>query len=314
MLRLTLIQSGGEPPPLEPGAPDVQVWHGRDGSIGAYGQARAGQHWIHLPALASFRLGTDGAQVEVFAHPSSDPRRVHETFEDFVLPLALQARGVEVLHASAVRTPSGIVAFCADSTAGKSTIAYGLDRRGYPAWADDWVALVRADRAVQSLPQRCRLQLRPASASYYGLGPGRVTFAPERVQDDAMRLAAVCALRREPWDGRGDISVERLSSANAFPVVLAQGCFLSPQESARKRGMLEFYLSLAAQVPVFEARFPTGLERLPALLDAIEQRVIRPVRATKTSPSTRGDGSGVSPGEDRCVSPGLADVAPASAP
>jgi hypothetical protein len=37
--------------------------------------------------------------------------------------------------------------------------------------------------------------------------------------------------------------------------------------------MLLAYLDLVARVPVLEVRFRPGLERLPALLDAIEEAV-----------------------------------------
>ena len=56
-------------------------------------------------------------------------------------------RGWEALHASAVLSPQGVVAFCAGSGTGKSTIARGLSERGYQLCADDAVA-VKADFAI----------------------------------------------------------------------------------------------------------------------------------------------------------------------
>jgi hypothetical protein len=38
--------------------------------------------------------------------------------------------------------------------------------------------------------------------------------------------------------------------------------------------MINHYLELVAKVPVFEVSFPSGLENLPATLDAIETLVV----------------------------------------
>ena len=56
---------------------------------------------------------------------------------------------------------------------GKSTIAYGLHRRGYRLWADDAVALEVSESAITALPLPFDVRLRPATAALFGLGRGR---------------------------------------------------------------------------------------------------------------------------------------------
>jgi hypothetical protein len=116
----------------------VQVWRDHEGTVCAAGHTVAGRHWMHVPRIGSFAFGPcAGDAVHVFAEPSARPESVLDTFRRMVLPLALQAQGEEVLHASAVRMLQGVVALCAVSETGKSTLAYALSRRGFPLWADD---------------------------------------------------------------------------------------------------------------------------------------------------------------------------------
>src|SRR5205823_1705698 len=86
--------------------------------------------------------------VEVIAQTRESSELVDDLFRTAVVPLALQVFGYEVLHASAVRTESGVSAFCGLSGTGKSTVAYGLSRRGYPLWADDAVVFSAVDEGT----------------------------------------------------------------------------------------------------------------------------------------------------------------------
>ena len=86
---------------------------------------------MELPDLGTFRFDGHGDRVIAAARPGVGAGAIAEAYWHAALPLVLQARGSEVLHASAVLTPGGVVAFCGTSRSGKSTIAYGLHRRGY---------------------------------------------------------------------------------------------------------------------------------------------------------------------------------------
>jgi len=65
--------------------------------------------------------------------------------------------------------------------------------------------------------------------------------------------------------------VQRLSSGEALAAVLSHAWSFALQDAQRKRRMINHYLELVAKVPVFEVSFPSGLENLPATLDAIEK-------------------------------------------
>jgi hypothetical protein len=276
---LTLIHENGVSPvpfPPETGNNDVQVWRDHDGTVCAIGQTVAGRHWMHVPRIGSFALGpyAAGDAVHVFADPSARPEWVLDTFRRMVLPLALQALGCgEVLHASAVRMPQGVVALCAVSETGKSTLAYGLSWRGFPLWADDAVLFGLSEGAVTATPLPFAIRLRPASAAYFGASDeGRAPVADTPAVP--VPLAAVCVLERKA-DGEPGPAVEvgRLPPAQAFPAVLTHAYCFSLRDDARKRRMLRHYLDFSVRVPVFRVRFPAGLERIPEILDRLMESV-----------------------------------------
>jgi hypothetical protein len=87
---------------------------------------------------------------------SADGRRVRGVFEGLpddawqrlliaqALPFVALLHGLEVIHASAVVTDQGAVAFVGPSRAGKTSLALELCRRGASFLADDVLALERA--------------------------------------------------------------------------------------------------------------------------------------------------------------------------
>jgi hypothetical protein len=230
---------------------------------------------MHFPGLATFRFDGTVGEITAIAASSARADLIEDAYRRTVLPLALQASGLEVLHASAVLTPRGVVAFCAGSGTGKSTVACGLARRGYALWADDAVALEIAEEAVHAIPLPFRLRLRPASASFFG-GPPTVGVESgaeheERPERAPVRLAALCSLRRAAPSGDGTlVTSRRLSPARALPALLADAQCFSLDDAVRKRRLVTQYLTVVARVAVVEITFQARLESLSSVLDAIE--------------------------------------------
>jgi hypothetical protein len=253
----------------------VNVWRDTEGTVCAYGWTREADHWLHVQNVASFRFRRGGDTVTAFAPPPVARELLLDTYRRAVLPLALQATGREVLHASAALTPNGVVAFCAVSETGKSTIAYGFSKRGYPLWADDAVAFTVSGHEVTAHPLPFRVRLRPTAAAYYGAGSPASEDAV-CASRSPVPLAVVCVLQR--WQEAGEqgapaVEITRLPPMRAFAAVLAHGYCFDLADAGRKRDMLEAYLQLVNHIPILQVRFRPGLARLPALLDAIEETV-----------------------------------------
>ena len=181
--------------------------------------------------------------------------------------MALQVRGHEVLHASAVVGPSGVVAFCAVSETGKSTVAYGLSRRGHELWGDDAVSVELTDDGPVSAALEFRMSLRPESVAFFdSQSAGDVITS-----DSTHPLAAICVLARASVQ---DAEIRRLPSAEAFSIVLAHAYCFDLEDIERKREMMETYLQLVERIATYEVRLPEGLEHLDATLDEIEKQAM----------------------------------------
>lgn len=257
--------------PLDGGTAPETAWRDNDGRLAAHGSSRAGAHRMRMPGVGTFRWRAD--EDEVLAHaPASVPDELlHDAFRRAVLPMALSTRGFQVLHASAVDGPEGVVALCARSHTGKSTLARGLAARPRRAlWGDDAVAFgFAADGTPEALPVPFALSLRPASAAYFA---GSVE-PPRAAADRPRPLAAVALLARDDADGAPPVDVRPVAPVEAFAAVLEHAYAFDLAAAARRRGTADGYLDLAARVPVLAVRFRTGLDRLPAVLDAIEDAV-----------------------------------------
>jgi hypothetical protein len=255
------------------------TWRDAAGGVVAHARASGERYWMDLPGLATFCFDERSDHVVAAPHPGIAADAVAELYWHSALPLVVQARGGEVLHASGVLMPRGVVALCGASKSGKSTIAYGLHRRGYRLWADDAVALEVTESAIMALPLPFDVRLRSATAALFGLGEGAARLAgpgdsSEPIGRAPAPLEAVCVLGR----GAPGSLLAPLKASEAYPALLANAHCFSLEDPARKRLMLDRYLSLVARVPVIALAVPDGLEGLPAMLDALERAFGEPGR------------------------------------
>lgn len=270
--------------------PDLEVWQDNNGNVCAYGYIADSYGWMDLVGTGKFRFDPRKREVTAFALPDVGPDLVRDAYSHAALPMALHFFGCEVLHASAVRTIRGVIAFCAFSETGKSTIASAFALRGYSLWADDAVAIdsrdtVHGGAALETLRLPFSLRLRHASAQYLG----ERDYCANRGELDrefaTNPLAAVCVLKRCSELDR-DLEIRRLSPGEAFGALLPHAFCFSIGDQERKRAMLRLYLRVAAETPVFAIAFAPGFERLPGILDAIENTIpaFAP-RSSETAPS-----------------------------
>ncbi len=99
---------------------------------------------------------------------------------------------------------------------------------------------------------------------------------------DPESLAAVCVLTRSEDIPAGTaVDIQPLNGAEAFTAVLAHAYCFSLPDSGSNLQMVQQYLDLVAQIPIFQVRFGTGLEKLGAIIDEIEL-----VTSAATTPNT----------------------------
>ena len=199
---------------------------------------------------------------------------LEDTYQRAVLPMALHARGDEIIHASAVLVDGRVVAFCGRSQTGKSTVAYGLHRRGHRVWADDTLVFDAAAGAVKVIPYPHRLRIRGDAAEYFDLHGLRQRdtsswTALEQAQDEPAPLACIFLLEREAQPST-PVEAARLTPTQALAGVIEQSYWFRLDEAERTRRMIEKYFLLATQVPVFGMQFHAVLDQLPEMLDRVE--------------------------------------------
>jgi len=160
------------------------------------------------------------------------------------------AEQLETLHASAVAAPEGVIAFCARSGTGKSTLAASLHRRGYRLWADDAVVWTPADIGSLTFPLTS-----PSTGSATA----------------ALPLIAIVALERSAAPMERDTAVSPLSGAAALTQILPHA-HPSPASAGprRQRDFVARYLHLAASTPIVRLRFADDAGKIGAVCDAVE--------------------------------------------
>jgi hypothetical protein len=244
----------------------------------AYGWRSGGELWIEIPEVATFHLSAGSGVLSANPEESIDANAVLDAYYGAVLPLVVQAtQGLEVIHASAVLVPSqGIVAgFCGISESGKSTVAYGLTARRYEQWSDDALAF-RADRVqvITAVGLPFTIKLRESSAAHFGASSEGIDVRDEFEWKTA-RLGAVFLIEPIDSEHSGEaVVVERMNSADSLHALLPNAYRFHPQTDERRRETMRSYLELVGSIPVFAARYPRGFERLPELLDALDERIL----------------------------------------
>lgn len=253
----------------------AQIWRDSDGNICAYGNTSNGRHWMHLPNLASFCFSSGEQEVKAIAQLPPQPDLITDAYYRSVLPMALQALGTEVLHASGFVANRGVVAFCANSGTGKSTLACGMNRRGYPLWGDDAIAFERSGAGICSIPLPFSLRLQPDAVAYFGPHPHPVARVDRQsnCEDERLPLSALVVLRRTEMAGHSVVESARLTPNQGFLKVLAHAYCFSLVDLKRKCLMITNYIELVTRVPVYEVTFEGGVKNVPAILDCVEQLI-----------------------------------------
>jgi hypothetical protein len=206
--------------------------------------------------------------------PGASQDLIQEYFRRWILPVAVQVRGLEVVHASAVVSPRGVAGFSAASEAGKSTLAFGLRERGYPIWTDDALAFDVSSAGPQTYPLPFRLRLRAASAEHFGLPPQPGGTIAAESDSGAGAPQPICALFLLERTSTGPpVQLEPADPLQAFRLLVEGSYHFGQEEGERKRAMLSRYLELATAVPVHRLIMSTGLENLDPILDLVEGKL-----------------------------------------
>jgi hypothetical protein len=178
-LALTLVPADELDPHLaEPRV--LRMLHSFSGCPYAMLEGAGGDMLICYGHRGMFHLSPDARELRCAPTNRSDVHWQRELLDTVLWSISLM-RGFELLHASAVDTPAGVIAFVAASGGGKSTMAAEYLRRGHRLFSDDMVALEERGGEVVAHP-----------------GP-RVMNLPWRLDPSDVGADPIAAIGDERW-------------------------------------------------------------------------------------------------------------------
>jgi len=161
---------------------------------------------LRAPGIGDYLVAADGGEIAYLpaAKPLSSWRRLL-TAE--ALPLAAVLQGLEVLRASAVTLPCGVIAITGGSAVGKTSVAVRLVLRGATFHADDAVAVEPRSGDVLAHPGAAAVNVRHSEARR--LGRERLTQLGRVVERDRWSVRVAVDGERAPRSLRALYILER---------------------------------------------------------------------------------------------------------
>lgn len=237
--------------------------------------------FIVLRGEGAYRITADARRAEL-APPRRASWRWQRALIGQVLPFTAVLRGLEVLHASAVRIGDSAVAIAGDSHSGKSTLATTWLGRGAPFVADDVVTLESvAGTAPLVHPGPPLLSVRDGTRDIVGASAvarlgrevgadaGGARISVERHQTDPLSLGGLVILRRHQHREQLDVNRQEMPDPRLILGATFNFVVRTPQ---RMTAHLSLAADIAATVPVVLA--DVGSAHSPdAIADAIEREL-----------------------------------------
>lgn len=256
-----------------------------------------GQPWLRYSLLADgyllrflrtadFRVSRDGREITClrrFDRVSSNT--VRHLLLDQVLPVVLNLRGQEAIHATAVLVEGAGVAFLGPTGTGKSTLAASFMLAGYRALGDDCMALLDTD-LVRVLPAYPGFRLWRDSAGALKLDHSHAMPVADRI-DKVRMLARECAAnfprRAVPLKGIYRLArartyhrkplraplIERLTPRDAMIELVRSSFPLDITDIGMLARHFRVMRRVASEVPFNRVMIPDDFSALPAVRAAI---------------------------------------------
>jgi hypothetical protein len=242
-------------------------------------------YWLRIHGIGCY-LVTNGAEITVCPEPGARPLDVRAYLLGTLFVALCQQRLLLPLHASAVSSKKGVVAFLARSGEGKSSLAAYLARRGFSVFADD-VCLVDSGSSgpAMVIPTAPWLKLWRNSLDHLG----RQVQGLQRVfsEDDKYRLPLAETLHPEPI-GRlvfletspnhaSATEIKELSAVEAIPLLmdLTHQAYVLQATGQLEQSFLRCS-RVSSQARAYRLIRPWGLEHLESSVDAVEKFLLEP--------------------------------------
>lgn len=260
-----LADAGDTPPPL----PDLEwprVVRGLDG------------YRLSFSESSEFWVAADGHAIRYFRDTPATATVRHHLL-DHVLPRALDLWQRNPLHATAVATHQGVLAFLGSTGTGKSTIAAALVARGCELVSDDCLLLERSAERILAVPSYPGLRLHQDVYNALAFG-GRslpvADYSPKQRVTEGVWLAkesrplrAVYALLRTDSSDVSRAEFAPLGPADATMALAGSAFRIDVERRDQHRQQLGFFAEVVRRVPVRRCVFPPDLSNVDLLAESI---------------------------------------------
>jgi hypothetical protein len=245
----------------------VNEWTDECGKVFARAFSSDDHYRIDWPGLGAFAFRPGSRDVLVWPEPDAPREEISDTFDRLLQPIILQALGKQALHAAASVGPCGTIAFCGNAGSGKSTLGFATGQAGYRQLADDALVLQLEQDRVSVCPLPFAPRLRPASRLHFGYADQSTVprVAPRLAH---LALSAIFLLRQDDQIERPRLTL--LPQAQAFSELLAHAHCYDAQDRSHTRRLVDSYLAIVSLVPVFALHYRPDLQRLPQLVEIIQ--------------------------------------------
>jgi hypothetical protein len=237
-----------------------------------------------LPDGSAYRCWNDLFEFLVTA----DARRIyarpltavdHEAMLAYLLVDALSFSmvrlGWEPLHATAVLTPHGVVAFLGNSGDGKSTLAASFIADGCRLVTDDMLVVTPGTWLAHPGPPRLKL-FREMAEQVLGHASGGIPMHAATTKfilqlDGSLMVSgphALTVVYLLSGETTGP-TIQRLAPATAFPRVLAHTAGHYPSDAERLKRQFDFVTRLVQEVPVKTLSYRRNIAETIAVRDAV---------------------------------------------
>ncbi|MCI0710141.1 MAG: hypothetical protein L0154_08255 [Chloroflexi bacterium] len=229
---------------------------------------------LRVPEVADFFV--EGSHV--FWQAASHTPMVEIFFFGPVCSLLLERHGIPALHASAVSIDGRAVGFLAASHGGKSTLAAHFIQLGYPMITDDVLPVEVTDPEIRVRPGYPQMKLWHEQAIRFCDDPRQLRRLHQNLNKYAVPVSNFCSewlpldtlYLPERNDNVNEVRIDPLTPA-AATIELMRYAFSAGVMSvlADQRQRWKLFANITRQVGVKRLIYPSGLENLPRVQDAI---------------------------------------------
>jgi len=243
-----------------------------------------GGYLLRFNELADFTIDKDGKEIICMPGSGIPEDTIQHLLLDQVIPLVINLRGGEALHASAILTPHGVVAFAGSTGSGKSTVAGSLLKEGYPFVSDDCLTLLEKDKEIYAISAYPGLRLwNDAKVYLFGEDGNEKSVAhyTSKLRVDIGDKTDCYCSRPQPFkrlydianssedDKMTDIIIKKLTPRDSFMALVRCAFRLDITDQTMLTRQFHFLERIASIVSVRRLIFPRDFNFLTTVREAI---------------------------------------------